>query len=79
MPIPTVLSRAWQAWKRVAHWLGEKQAIVVYTILYFVVIGPIALARRLTSDPLQFRGRRRSTFWIPRPATAATLDEARRQ
>ena len=75
----TALVRAWQAWKRVAHWIGEKQAFVVYTVLYFVVIGPIALVRRLTSDPLQLRGRGRVSFWIPRPATAATLEDARRQ
>ena len=79
MPILSVLSRAWKAWQRVAHWIGEKQAIVVYTVLYFAVIGPIALVRRLFSDPLQLRGRRGSTFWLPRAATPATLDEARRQ
>jgi hypothetical protein len=79
VPLPTVLSRAWQAWKRVAHWLGEKQAIVVYTVLYVVVIGPIALTRRLVTDPLQLRARHRPSFWIPRAASPATLDEARRQ
>jgi hypothetical protein len=73
------LWRAWQAWKRAAHWLGEKQAIVVYTVLYFVVIGPVAIARRLFADPLQLRARRRPSFWLPRAAMPATLDEARRQ
>jgi hypothetical protein len=74
-----VLSRAWQAWRRVAHWLGEKQAIVVYTILYFAVIGPIALVRRVFTDPLQLRARRRTSFWLPRAPAPPTLDEARRQ
>ncbi len=75
----TALSRAWQAWKRAAHWLGDKQAIVIYTLLYFVVIGPIALARRISADPLQLRARRRPSFWLPRAATPGTLEEARRQ
>jgi hypothetical protein len=75
----TALWRAWQAWKRAAHWLGEKQAIVVYTVLYFVVIGPVAIARRIFTDPLQLRARRRPSFWVPRAAMPATLDEARRQ
>ena len=79
MTIPTVLVRAWKAWQRVAHWIGEKQAIVVYTVLYFVVIGPIALVRRVSSDPLQLRGRRRASFWMPRAAMPVSLDEARRQ
>ena len=79
MAIPTVLARAWKAWQRVAHWIGEKQAIVVYTVLYFAVIGPIALARRIFSDPLQLRGRQRTSFWMPRATVPASLDEARRQ
>ena len=79
MTIPSVLSRAWKAWQRVAHWIGERQAIVVYTVLYFAIIGPIALARRVFTDPLQLRGRRRTTFWLARPVMPATLDEARRQ
>ncbi|HEY3098138.1 MAG TPA: hypothetical protein VGL14_04470 [Methylomirabilota bacterium] len=79
MAIPTVLVRAWKAWQRVAHWIGEKQATVVYTVLYFVVIGPIALVRRVFSDPLQLRDRQRASFWMPRAATPVTLDEARRQ
>jgi hypothetical protein len=77
--IPTVLVRTWKAWQRVAHWIGEKQAIVVYTVLYFAVIGPIALARRVFSDPLQLRSRQRASFWMPRAVTPASLDEARRQ
>jgi hypothetical protein len=75
----TALRRAWQAWKRAAHWLGEKQAIVVYTVLYFVVIGPVAIVRRVFTDPLQLRARRRPSFWVPRAAMPPTLDEARRQ
>jgi len=75
----TLLSRAWQAWRRGARWLGDKQAIVVYTVLYFALIGPIALARRVFSDPLQLRARGRASFWLPRVATPPTLDEARRQ
>jgi len=74
-----VLSRAWQAWRRVAHWIGEKQAIVVYTVLYFAVIGPIALVRRVFTDPLQLRARRRESFWLPRAAVPPTLEEARKQ
>ena len=79
MAIPTVLVRAWKAWQRVAHWIGEKQAILVYTVLYFAVIGPIAVVRRVFSDPLQLRGRQRTSFWMPRPAMPVSLDEARRQ
>lgn len=73
------LRRAWEGWKRFAFWLGDKQATVIYTIIYVVVVGPIALARRPFADPLQARARSRPSFWLPRVRIPATLEEARRQ
>jgi hypothetical protein len=73
------LKRAWAAWKRFAFWLGDKQATLIYSLLYVVLIGPIALVRRFVSDPLQSRARDRASFWLPRVQPPATLAEARRQ
>ena len=39
-----MLRRAWNGWKRFAFWLGNKQATLIYAVLYFVVLGPVALA-----------------------------------
>jgi hypothetical protein len=75
----TTLKRAWAAWKRFAFWLGDKQATLIYTILYFVLIGPIAVVRRFTADPLQARARDKASFWLPRVQPPPTLVEARRQ
>jgi hypothetical protein len=74
-----MLRRAWEAWKRFAFWLGDKQATLIYTLLYFLMIGPVALVRRLTGDPLLVRARRQQTFWRPRAETPPTLADARRQ
>jgi hypothetical protein len=79
MTMPIVLKRAWEAWKRFAFWLGDKQATLIYTILYFVLVGPIAVARRFVADPLQARARDKESFWLPRVQPPATLAEARRQ
>lgn len=77
--MPIFLKRAWEAWKRFAFWLGDKQATLIYTILYFIMVGPVALARRLVSDPLLTKARHQPTFWRPRPHSPVTLAEARRQ
>jgi hypothetical protein len=77
--MPSALRSAWEAWKRFAHWLGDKQATLIYTILYFAMIGPVALARRAFTDPLLVRARENQTFWCPRRHTEPTLAEARRQ
>ena len=79
MTTTIALKRAWAAWKRFAFWLGDKQATLIYTLLYFVLIGPIAVVRRITADPLQARARGKASFWLPRVQPPTTLAEARRQ
>jgi hypothetical protein len=74
-----LLRRVWDGWKRFAFWLGDKQATLVYTLLYFALLGPVALVRRAVSDPLLVRGRHRTTFWRSRAETPPTLADARRQ
>jgi hypothetical protein len=74
-----VLTRIWEGWKRFAYWVGERQATLIYSILYVALIGPIALARRPLSDPLQHRKRRTATFWIPRTQAPVSFEQARRQ
>jgi hypothetical protein len=69
----------WEGWKRFALWVAEKQAIVIYAVLYFVVLGPVALVRRPFTDPFQYRKRERQTFWVPRAEVPDSLEEARRQ
>jgi hypothetical protein len=74
------LHRAWERWKRIAFWIADKQATVVYALLYALVIGPVAIVRRaLGADPLQYRARARPSFWLVRPAMPETIDAARRQ
>lgn len=73
------LGRLWRGWKKFAHWLGDKQAIVVFSVLYFIIVAPIALALRWFWDPLLYRQRGRASFWIPRRPVAGTLEEVGRQ
>ena len=77
--MPILLKRAWEAWKRFAFWLGDKQATLIYTLLYFLMLGPVAIVRRMTADPLLVHARHRETFWRPRVQTPPTLAEAQRQ
>jgi hypothetical protein len=72
------LKRIWSRWTKIAAAIGAAQAVLIYTIIYFAIIAPIALLMRLFSDPLLYRGRSRATFWIPRDNHATTMEEARR-
>lgn len=74
-----LLRQLWEGWKNVAHWIGDKQTTLIYTVLYVLIVGPLAIVRRLFTDPLQYRRRGSVSFWVPRLERPATLEEARRQ
>jgi hypothetical protein len=77
--VKVLFARISQRLKLVALWIGKKQTVLIYALLYLLVVGPIALVHRLFSDPFQYRKRSHSTFWVPREPTGITLDEARRE
>jgi len=39
-----MLKRGWQAWKRIAHKIGNLQARVLLTVFYGVIVLPFGLA-----------------------------------
>ncbi|MBI4640406.1 MAG: hypothetical protein HY731_06910 [Candidatus Tectomicrobia bacterium] len=73
-----MLSRLWQWWKRIAEKIGNFQARLLLSLFYFVVILPMGLVVRLSSDPLKLR-KGQGSLWIQRESSMKDLDEARRQ
>jgi len=71
------LKRAWAAWKRIAHKIGNFQARVLLTIFYAVLVFPFGVATRLFADPLRIK--RRPTAWLDHPNEAYDLEWARKQ
>lgn len=71
------LKRLWEAWKHIAHKIGNFQARLILTIFYAVLMFPFGMAARLFSDPLRIR--RRSQQWIDCPDEACDMQWARRQ
>ena len=73
------LRALWEAWKVVAHAIGKIQARIVFSILYIVLLGPVAVVLRLAADPLRHR-HPPSSNWRTRGAQAGDpWDGARRQ
>ncbi len=71
------LKRAWNAWKRVAHVIGNFQARVLLTIIYATVVLPFGLMVRLFSDSLQIK--HRPTKWAERTEEVHDLPWAQKQ
>jgi hypothetical protein len=72
-----MLKRAWQAWKRIAHKIGNFQARVLLTIFYIVLVFPFGIAARLFFDPLRIK--RRPTQWLDHPDEPYSPEWSRRQ
>ena len=71
-----LIARAWLAWKRIAHSIGNFQARLLLTIFYFTVMLPFGLAVRLFSDPLRIKTR--PTEWLHSPDVVQDLPWARK-
>lgn len=73
------LRALWKRWQVVAHAIGNFQARLLLSLLYFVLIPPFSLIVRTVMDPLQLRRARRATFWTATPPKTASLARAREQ
>lgn len=67
-------NKLWQRWKRLAHRAAEIQAILVLTVVYWIIVAPIGAV-------LKARSRRKAEAgWTVRPPTGAVaIEDARRQ
>jgi hypothetical protein len=72
--MPVILRALGAALTRLAHAIGNFQARVILTVVYFVLLAPFALAARRASARAAA-----STLWRDRNDPVPTLDRARRQ
>ena len=69
-----MLPSLWSRWKAFAHRAARVQSNIILTILYFLVLLPLALVRRLFANTLAEAG-----IWHQRPPAIHDLNVARRQ
>lgn len=72
-----MLKKAWQAWKRIAHKIGNFQARVLLTVFYGLLMFPFGIAARWFSDPLRIK--RPPQQWLDHPNETCDLQWARKQ
>jgi hypothetical protein len=69
----------WEWWKRVARKIGDFQARIILTILYFLVVGPFALLIRWGSDPLTLKAGTPRGWCAREDEKAAPMERAIKQ
>jgi hypothetical protein len=72
-----MLKRLWEGWKKLAHRIGNFQARVILTVLYFTAILPFGVIARFASDPMRIK--HPPTGWTPIPEDQNNMDWAHRQ
>ena len=69
------MKKIWEGWKKVSNKILEKEATIILTILYFILITPIAFIYKLFSDPLNLKTKKKS-FWFLKDASNVSSIEA---
>jgi hypothetical protein len=65
--VPRLLGPVERAWMGLAAVLGAVNTRIILTLVYVLVVTPIAWLRRLGGDPLERRlGTDARTHWVPR-------------
>lgn len=70
------MKKAWEKWKEVAQKIGNFQAGVVFSLLYFVLIVPIGVVANLFTD---FLGVRRLPGWENYDIDVDSMDKLKEQ
>ena len=70
--IPSKLKPAYTTWLKIAHFLNRIITIVILTLIYFTVITPMAIIKRLFGGrPLPLKpDTKASTYWVDRTEPA---------
>jgi len=75
------VARLKSGWMRITQRLGEVQTVVVLTLVYTLVLGPLALLLRLfgRADLLELRVARGESFALPKQPVPTDRERCERQ
>lgn len=73
-----ILKTAWKKWLKIARIIGNFQAQVLFTALYFLLFWIVGLITRNSGDPLKLRKNKVHSNFSPWEYKTETLDQARK-
>jgi hypothetical protein len=71
------IKKGWEAWKKIAHAIGNFQARILLTVIYAVLLLPFGLMVRIFSDSLHIK--KRPAKWLDHPGVPEGMEQARQQ
>ena len=74
----SLLKKVGQKWLKFAHIVANIQIVLALTLIYWLLLAPMAVVLKLVSDPLTLRQPRRPE-WKLRRSSPSTLEGMRKQ
>lgn len=74
-----MLKTLWSRWKHFAQKVGDFQARLILTVIYFLILGPFGLVVGFLRDPLKVKHAPQTSIWVQRESEDAGLESAMRQ
>lgn len=71
--------RLWQRWKDFSIILGAFQTRMIFSLCFFILVSPVALAVKTMHDPLSLKFRKNESYWLPKSKTTPSLGQFRKQ
>lgn len=66
----------WHKWKRLAQRIGNIQARIILTILYFLILPPFAFVYKIFGG---YNPIKRDTYWIDKEKKEQTIENIKRE
>ena len=73
-----ILAGIGRKWLKIAHVIGTVQMVIALTLVYWLMLAPMALALRFAKDPLALRRPPRPQ-WGTRSSSPSVLDSMKNQ
>lgn len=73
------MKKAWEKWKVISNKILDKEATIILTILYIILISPISLIYKLFADPLNLRSRLKSLWFEKDGKNVSDLESLKKQ
>jgi len=79
-PAPrNIFKRLWQGWEDFIVRLGGFQTRMIFSLCFFILVSPVALAVNIFRDPLRLKYRKTESYWLTRAKTLPSLERFRKQ
>src|SRR3989338_1451741 len=68
-----ILRKIWQGWKIFAKTLGKINTLILLTLFLFLILGPIALIKKIPR--LFLKKRFQNTFWVKKESEKKNIED----